>query len=71
MVSNNNFEDYEEFEEDFSRNSSISGSSFNWAQGITTNHGYIKSLNLAYRMHDVYRNGMWFQKGVSHDNSFN
>ncbi len=47
----------------------INGNTFNWSGGITTNHGYIKSIYLVYYFNNVYRNGMWFQKGVSNNST--
>ncbi len=50
--------------------STVNGTTFNWSQGILTNHAYLKGQSLADTFHSVYKNNMWFEKGVSHNNAY-
>jgi len=47
--------------------STLNGQTFSWSQGILADHSYVKGQSLANTFHLVYRNGMWFEKGVSHN----
>ncbi|MDQ6788261.1 MAG: S8 family serine peptidase, partial [Acidobacteriota bacterium] len=44
--------------------STISGATFNWSQGILTNHTFLKGQAIANTFHSVYRNNSWFAKGI-------
>ena len=46
--------------------STISGTTFPWAQGIMTNNTYLKGVNLANLFQSSYKNGFWFESGVSY-----
>ena len=51
--------------------STLNGANCNWAQGILTDHGYIKGQTLASIFHNVYRKDSWFEKGITHNTSGN
>jgi subtilisin family serine protease len=46
--------------------SAISGTTFPWAQGIMTNNTYLKGVNMANTFQSSYKNGFWFESGVSY-----
>ena len=49
----------------------LNGANCTWAQGILTDHGYIKGQTLAGNFHNVYRKDSWFEKGITHNTSGN
>lgn len=49
--------------------STINGVTFSWAQGILTDHAYLKGQGLADTFHNVYKNNLWFENGVAHNSS--
>ncbi|MEP7039766.1 MAG: S8 family serine peptidase, partial [Acidobacteriota bacterium] len=49
----------------------VGGTTFSWSQGILTNHAYLKGQKIASIFHEVYRNNSWFEKGVSHNSTYN
>ena len=49
-----------------SASSKVGGTAFPWAQGILTNNTYLKNNSLANTFQNSYKNGFWFESGVSY-----
>ena len=51
--------------------STVNGQTFSWSQGIITNHAYLKGQSIADKFHTVYKNGKWFEQGITHNATHN